>query len=157
MFEAYQAWQRELELQPVEFLGRRFTGLMRAARAALASYVGAGADDVVYVPNATTGVNIVARSLAPGLAVGDEVLTIDHEYGACDRAWRAALAGTGAHYRRVAIDLPVTTHAAVAERIWSAVTPRTRVLYLSHITSPTALTLPIAPLVEHARARGSRR
>lgn len=153
VFEAYQAWQRELELQPVEFLGRRFAGLMRDARAALAAHVGAGADDVVYVPNATTGVNIVARSLAPALEVGDEVLTIDHEYGACDRAWRAALAGTGAHYRRVAIDLPVSSHPDVAERIWSAVTPRTRVLYLSHITSPTALTLPIAPLIERARAR----
>ncbi len=154
VFEAYQAWQRELELQPVEFLGRRFAGLMRDARAGLAAYLGAGADDVVYVPNATTGVNIVARSLAPGLGAGDEVLTIDHEYGACDRAWRAALAGTGAVYRRLAVGLPVSSHAELAERIWAAVSPRTRVLYLSHITSPTALTLPVEALVARARARG---
>ncbi|MFZ2520835.1 MAG: aminotransferase class V-fold PLP-dependent enzyme, partial [Anaerolineae bacterium] len=86
VFAAYQAWQRQLEAQPVEFLGRRFNGLMAQARARLAAYVGAGADDLVFVPNATTGINIVARSLA--LAPGDEVLATDHEYGAMDRTWR---------------------------------------------------------------------
>jgi isopenicillin-N epimerase len=86
VFEIYQHWQRELELQPVEFLGRRFTELMRCARQSLATYVGADPDDLVFVPNATTGLNIVARSLP--LQPGDEVLATEHEYGATDRMWR---------------------------------------------------------------------
>ena len=77
VFEKYQWWQRELERQPVEFLSnqRRFTGLMRAARTALTGSVHCGADDLVYVPNATTAMNIVARSLH--LQPGDEILASD--------------------------------------------------------------------------------
>lgn len=80
VFEVYQRWQRELERQPVEFLGRRFAGLMAEARAVLAGYVGADPEDLVYVPNATTALNVVARSLP--LEAGDEVLSTDQEYGA---------------------------------------------------------------------------
>ena len=86
VFEKYQWWQRELERQPVEFLSRRFNDLLRDARAAIAEYIHTDADNVVYVPNATTGLNIVARSLR--LNPGDEILTTDHEYGALDRTWR---------------------------------------------------------------------
>src|SRR6476659_2777752 len=86
VFETYQGWQRKLEEQPVEFLGRQINQLLAAARAPLAAYLGTHADNLVYVPNATYGVNIVARSLE--LAPGDEVLATNHEYGACDRAWR---------------------------------------------------------------------
>jgi hypothetical protein len=96
VFAAYQSWQLELERQPVEFLGRRFTGLMAQARAALAGFVGAEADDLVYVPNATTGLNVVARSLP--LRPGDEVLATDHEYGALDRTWRFICQKRGATY-----------------------------------------------------------
>src|SRR5581483_5767002 len=94
VFEAYQRWQLELERQPVEFLGRRFRELMRDARQALGAYVGAPPEDLVYIPNATTGANIVARSLA--LNPGDEVLTTDHEYGAVERAWRFSCEQRGA-------------------------------------------------------------
>src|SRR5947209_16587345 len=76
VFEAYQRWQLELERQPVEFLHYRFRDLMRQARESLAAFLGTAADDVVYVTNATTGVNMVARSLT--LQPGDEVLTTDH-------------------------------------------------------------------------------
>src|SRR3972149_6078640 len=93
VFEAYQAWQLELERQPVEFMGRRFNDLMLAAREALGAYLGAAADDVVYVPSATTGLNIVAHSLP--LEPGDEVLATDHEYGALDRTWRFICATPG--------------------------------------------------------------
>lgn len=152
VFDVYQAWQRELERQPVEFLGRRSVDLLRAARERLAAYVGAGADDLVFVPNATTGVNIVARSL--DLGPGDEVLGTDHEYGACDRTWRFVCEKRGAAYRQVPIDAPVTTHDAFVEAVWSAVGPRTRVLFLSHITSPTGLIFPVAELIRRARAAG---
>jgi hypothetical protein len=86
VFEVYQAWQRELERQTVEFLGRRAPALMAEARQSLADHVGARADEVVYFPNPTTAANMVARSL--DLQPGDEVLSTDHEYGAMDRTWR---------------------------------------------------------------------
>ncbi|RPI78400.1 MAG: aminotransferase class V-fold PLP-dependent enzyme, partial [Chloroflexi bacterium] len=86
VFEIYQNWQRELERQPVEFLGRRFDGLMAEARNSLASFLGAKPDEIVYFPNPTTAINMVARNLS--LGPGDEILTSDHEYGAMDRTWR---------------------------------------------------------------------
>ena len=150
VFEEYQRWQLELERQPVEFIARRFRGLMRSAREVLGGYVGADADDLVFVTNATTAVNIVARSLT--LGPGDEVLLTDHEYGAVDRTWRFVCADRGATLVRAAIPVPVTSAAEVVERVWSAVTTRTRVLCISHITSPTALILPIEELVSRARA-----
>ncbi len=152
VFERYQAWQRELEMQPVEFLGRRFRDLMQEARAALAAYVHVAANDLVFVPNATTGINIVAHALE--LHPGDEVLGTDHEYGALARAWRFVCQARGAAYVTRPIPLPVTDPAAVVETVWAGVTPRTRVLFLSHITSPTALTLPVQALCQRARAHG---
>ncbi len=152
VFEVYQEWQRELERQPVEFLGRRRTDLMQSARAVLAAYVGASADDLVYVPNATTGLNIVARSLP--LQPGDEVLASDHEYGALDRTWRFVCARRGARYINQPLPLPVESQEQVVEALWAGVTERTRVLFLSHITSPTALIFPVAELVRRAREAG---
>ncbi len=152
VFENYQWWQRELERQPVEFLGRRFDSLMRDARAALATYVHAGVDDLVYVPNATTGLNIVARSLP--LNPGDEILTTDHEYGALDRTWRFICHKTKAIYKQQSIPVPVTTADDFIEQFWSGVTPRTRIIFLSHITSPTALIFPIQEICRRARDAG---
>ncbi len=152
VFEKYQQWQRELELQPVEFLGVRLTDLMHAARASLAAYVHTAPDNLVFVSNATTGCNIVARGLA--LQAGDEILTTDHEYGAMDRMWRFLSKKTGAVYKRQPVPLPVTTHADFVETVWAGVTPRTRVLFLSHITSPTAPTFPVKELCQRARAAG---
>lgn len=152
VFEEYQRWQLELERQPVEFLGRRFVALMRDARKALAAYVGADANDLVYVPNATTGLNAVARALP--LVPGDEVLATDHEYGALDRTWRFICARRGAAYIHQPLPLPVESADSVVEAIWSGVSERTRVLFLSHITSPTALILPVAELVRRAREAG---
>lgn len=152
VFEKYQWWQRELERQPVDFLGVRFNTLMCEARTGLAEYVHTNPDDLFYVPNATTGLNIVARSLR--LNPGDEVLTTDHEYGALDRMWRFLCRKSGAVYRQQPVPVPVTTGDDLVERVWAGVTPRTRVLFLSHITSPTALILPVPELCERARAAG---
>jgi isopenicillin-N epimerase len=152
VFERYQWWQRELESQPVEFLGRRAPELMRQARQALGAYVNADANDLVYITNITVGVNIVARSLE--LGPGDEVLGTDHEYGACDRVWRFISRKTGATYRQARIGTPVTTHEAMLDQLFAEVTPSTRVLFISHITSPTALTFPVAEACRRARALG---
>lgn len=152
VFEAYQHYQLELERHPGAFLGRCSSELLPEARRSLAAYVGADSDDVVYVTNATTGINIVARSLA--LEAGDEVLTSDHEYGAMDRTWQFVCAKRGARYVRQPLPLPVASAEQAVEAIWSGVTARTRVLFLSHITSPTALILPMAELIRRARAAG---
>jgi len=152
VFDVYQSWQLELERQPVEFLGRRFKDLMGKARQSLAAFVGANPDDLIFVPNATTGLNIVARSLA--LQAGDEVLATNHEYGALDRTWQFICAKRGAHYIRQPVPLPIESAKLVAEAIWSGVTPRTRVLFMSHITSSTAIIFPVAELVRCAREKG---
>ncbi|HET7769749.1 MAG TPA: aminotransferase class V-fold PLP-dependent enzyme [Chloroflexota bacterium] len=151
VFEAYQRWQLELERQPVAFFQSR-TRLLPEARASLAAYAGCDRDDLVFIPNATTGVSAVARSLP--LAEGQEVLATDHEYGACDRAWQLACRRSGARYVKVAVPLPVTSTDEVVDAIWRGVTARTRVLFLSHITSPTALIFPVRELVRRAREAG---
>jgi len=150
----YQALQLELESNPVAFLAedREFPGRMRAARAALARFLGAARDDLVLVPNATSGLNVVARSV--GLERGDEVVLTDHGYGAIDRAWTWACERAGARVVRAHIALPVESADQVVEDVWSRVTDRTRVLCIDHVTSPTALILPVAELVRRARRAG---
>lgn len=152
VFEEYQRWQLRLERQPVLFLGRELDDLLHAARAALGEYLHAHADDLVYIPNATHGVNIIARSMK--LIPGDEILTSDHEYGACDNAWGFVCEKTGAKYIHQPIPLPVYSEDEIVERFWRGVTPKTRVVYLSHITSPTALRLPVERICQLARRAG---
>jgi isopenicillin-N epimerase len=152
VFAAYQRWQRELERQPVEFLGRRAEGLLDEARAAMAAYVGCARDDLVFVPNATTGVNVVARSLP--LEPGDEVVGTDLEYGACERAWEWFCAKRGARYEKAHVPLPLTSPDEVVEAMFAAVTPRTRAIFMSHVTSGTALRLPVEDVARRAREMG---
>jgi isopenicillin-N epimerase len=151
VLEAQFAWQRAMEANPVAFLARRSAELLARSRAALAAALGADPAHLVFLPNATTAVNTVARSL--DLREGDEVLATDHEYGACDHAWAFALRGTGARIVRTAIPLPFQA-GTFEDRVWSRVTARTRFLFLSHVTSTTALRLPLAGLCARARERG---
>ena len=141
VFEVYQHWQRELEREPVEFIVRRLPDLLAESRAALGAFVGAAADDLTFVPNAGTGINMAARAV--DLAPGDEVLATDLEYGALNFTWEWVCERTGARYVRVPWD-----------ELLDHVTERTRVLYLSHITSETALELPVAGLVARGRELG---
>jgi isopenicillin-N epimerase len=152
VFETYQAWQRRLERQPVLFLGRELPELERQARRRLAAELNAEPDDLVYIPNATYGVNIVARSLA--LSPGDEIVTTDHEYGACNYTWEFICRKTGARYLRTLIPLPLPDDDEIVERLWQNVTARTRLIYLSHITSPTAARFPVEAICARARREG---
>lgn len=152
VFECYQAWQLELERQPLLFLARRIEALLAEARSALGAYVGADPDDVVFVPNATTGVNLAAW--ASRLKAGDEVLSTDLEYGALDLTWEHVCGDFGAQYVRMPIRLPVTSQDEIVEAVWGGVGPRTRVLFISHHTSSTALTLPVTELCSRAREAG---
>lgn len=151
VLESYQGWQRELERNPVELLGRRSADLLAQSRTALGRCVGADPEDLVFVTNATCGVNTVARSIP--LLAGDEILTTDHEYGACDNTWDFVCRHTGARYVPVEIPLPFRAEE-FTERVWAGVTSRTRVIYLSHITSTTALIFPLAELCRRAREAG---
>ena len=152
VFDDYQAWQRELERQPVEFLDRRFRERMALSRATLAEYLDVEPDNLVYITNATVGVNTVARSL--NLRPGDEVLATDHEYGACDRTWRFLSKKQGFSYLNQAISLPIASSEDFVEQLWRGVTARTKLIFLSHITSPTAIIFPVADVCRRAREQG---
>jgi isopenicillin-N epimerase len=152
VFERYQARQLELEREPVDFIARTLPGLLEEARETLAAYLGAEAGDVAFVQNASTGVNIAARSL--DLRPGDEILTTDLEYGACDLTWDRICTDTGARVVRAEITLPVERGDDVVDAIFARRTERTRVVFLSHLTSATALRLPAEEVVARARAEG---
>ena len=152
VFEEYQRLQLQMERNPVEWLGRRADELMAGARARLGDLVGAAPDDIVFFPNPTTAINMVAHNLR--LRPGQQVVTTDHEYGAMDRTWRKYCEQAGADYVRVPIPLPVTTAADFVDRVWAAVTSSTRVLFLSHLTSATGLVFPVEELCHRARSAG---
>ncbi|WDQ99163.1 aminotransferase class V-fold PLP-dependent enzyme [Devosia sp. J2-20] len=152
VFETYQRWQRELEAQPVEFLGRELTETMRVPRIALAAELGTTQENIVGLTNATLGLNIVAQSL--DLKPGDHILTTDHEYSALEKTWAYVARRTGAEIVVVDIPLPLTSESQFTKAIIGGMTERTRVLFLSHITSPTALLFPIENAIAEARKRG---
>lgn len=152
VFEAYQEWQRKLEWQPVQFTSRDLPNYLQDARQKLGQYINAHHNDIVYIPNATYGVNVVARSLP--LREGDEVLTTDHEYGACNHTWQFLSQKKGFTYIQQPIPLPVTDNQTIIDQFWQGVTPRTKVIYISHITSATALCFPVAEICKRARKEG---
>ncbi|MBI5081955.1 MAG: aminotransferase class V-fold PLP-dependent enzyme [Chloroflexi bacterium] len=152
VFDEYQRWQRELERQPVEFLGRRAASLLAEARSKLAACVGADADEIIFFPNPTHAINMVAKSVS--LKTGDEILTTDHEYGAMDRTWHLLCKKVGAKYVHHPIPLPVTTQENFVEHFWSGVNERTKIIFISHITSPTALIFPVKEICRRAREAG---
>jgi len=147
-----RALAEELEREPFDFLVRRLPGRLAAARAALGAFVGAAADDLAFVANATSAVNAVLRSLA--LAPGDELLTTDHAYGACRKALDYVAARAGARVVVAALPFPVAGEEELVAPVLAAVTPKTRLAMLDHVTSPTALVLPVERLVGELRARG---
>lgn len=168
VFQTYQEWQRKLEFQPVKFLGREITHLMQSARTCLATYLGVQEDEVLYFPNPTTAINMVARNMIPAplenknkpqarfiLHPGDEILTSDHEYGAMDRTWNYICEVTGARYRKQSIQTPISDDATgFVDQFWQGVTSKTRVIFISHITSPTAMIFPVAEICRRARQAG---
>jgi isopenicillin-N epimerase len=148
--QARESWQRQLDEQPMDFFVRRMESELRGAREKLAAFVGTKADNLVLVDNATYAINVVARSFK--LAAGDEVLLTDHEYGAVKRIWQRACDEAGANLRIAKLPLPMESPAQVVDAIASALGPRTRLLVVSHITSPTAITLPVAEICAAAKA-----
>lgn len=147
-----QEWRMQIEARPIEMIDRRMKSLLPAARERVARFVGARAEHIGFVVNATEGVNAVLRSLRWNR--GDEVVVVDHVYNAMRQSLRRLAAETGIIVREVEIALPVRDAQAWFDAVVGAFNARTRLLLLDHITSPTALVLPAAQLVAAARARG---
>ncbi|MEO8883616.1 MAG: aminotransferase class V-fold PLP-dependent enzyme [Devosia sp.] len=154
VFEDYQRWQLKLERQPVEFLSsqRELGNNLRAVREAMAAEFGTSPENIAAVTNATSGLNIVAQSIP--LSEGDEILTTDHEYSALEKTWAFVCRRTGARIVEVEVPLPLTSAEQFYDAIVAGMTERTKVLFLSHITSPTALLFPIEGVIAEARKRG---
>jgi isopenicillin-N epimerase len=145
-------WISDLDSQPMDFFVRQLEPAWRAARDQLAQFIGASADSLIFVENATAGMNIVADSFQ--LHPGDEVLLTDHEYGAVVRIWQRACERVGANVTTARLPLPFTTTEETVDALFSQVTHGTRLIVVSHITSPTAVILPVAEICRRARERG---
>ena len=150
VLERQRSLQLEMEREPVDFLSRELPGRLQSARSALARFVGAETADLVFVPNATTAVNAVLRSLE--FAPGDEVLATSHTYAACRNALDHVASRTGARVVTAPLPFPVRSDDELIAAVMACVSPRTRLALLDHVTSPTALVLPIARLVRELRA-----
>jgi len=152
VLDAQQALRAEMEAQAVDFLWRRLEGRLDTARAILADFVDARPDDMAWVRNATLGVNTVLQGL--DLAPGDELVTTDHEYNACANALRFVADRAGARVVVAAVPFPSAGPEEVVAAVLGAVTARTRLVLLDHVTSPTALVQPVAAIAAACRDRG---
>ena len=152
VFENYQKWQVELEREPVQFIAFNGPENLKKSRESLAIYVGCDADDLVYVTNPSYAVNIVAKSFK--LNEGDEVLSTNFEYGALDRTWKFYCRKANAKYVRQPITLPLTSKEKFIEDFFKGLTSKTKAVFISHITSTTALIFPVKEIVAIAKEKG---
>jgi len=152
VFEDYQQWQLLLEREAVQFIAFDSAGRLKASREALAAYINCDADDLVYVVNPSYAINIVAKNL--DLKAGDEILSTDLEYGALDRTWNYYCRKAGAKYVRQRIGIPVKSKEAIIEQFWKGYNEKTKAIFISQITSATALILPVKEICEMAKERG---
>lgn len=152
VLEAQAGLREQLEREPVRFFVREFEQLLDAARSQLAKFVGADPAELAFVPNATTGVNAVLRSLK--FESGDELLTTDHEYNACRNALDFIADRTGARVVVAKIPFPIDSPEQVVEAVVERVSAKTRLALLDHVTSQTGLIFPIQQLVSQLAERG---
>lgn len=152
VFEDYQKWQLALERDTVDFYVRQSPELLQQSREALGKFIGCNADDVVYVMNPSYAMNIIAKSFP--LEKGDEILATDLEYGAMDRTWNYYCKRSGAEYVQQKITLPVSSKEEIVEEFFKGLTPKTKAIFISHITSSTALILPTKEICARAKELG---
>jgi len=152
VFEKYQQFQLELEQEPVQFITVNGLKYLETAREALADYVHCHKDDLVYVTNPSYAVNAVAKSF--NLQPGDEILTTDLEYGACDKTWEYYCKKAGARYVKQHITLPVQSKEQFVAEFFKGLSPKTKLVFLSHITSSTGLRLPAEEICALAKEKG---
>ena len=148
----YRKWQDMLESEPVQFMTVQGPKYLEESRRALGKYIGCHHDDLVYVMNPSYAINIIARSLK--LNPGEEILTTDLEYGAMDKTWNYHSKQNGYVYRRQNISLPLKSKEAFLHEFWKGYNEKTRVVFISQITSSTALIFPVKEICERAKELG---
>jgi isopenicillin-N epimerase len=152
VFDYYQQWQKVLEAEPVQFIAFDGYEYLSTSRAALAKFIHVDdKDDLVYVTNPSFAINIIAKAFP--LEEGDEILATDIEYGACDRTWDYYCGQKKAVYKRQKISLPITTKEQFIADFFAGLTSKTKAIFISHITSATALTFPVKEICEIAKSK----
>lgn len=151
VLEQQRAWQDELEAQPLRFFLRRYLPALNEARAQLADFLGARHEDLVFVTNATEGVNVVLQSVP--LEAGDEILILDHAYGACRNAALRVAKLRGARVVEAHIPFPIASPEIAVQAVRDAITPRTRLAMIDHITSSTGLVMPLEAILDELHQR----
>ena len=149
---AQQELRARMEREPVRFMQRELEPLLDAAREQLAFFLQADPQHLAFVANATAGVNAVVRSL--DFQPGDEILTTDHDYNACRNVLLDVARRTGARVVVARVPFPVADEPQMIDAILAATSARTRLAFIDHITSPTALVFPIVKIVRELEARG---
>jgi isopenicillin-N epimerase len=152
IFEDYQKWQLKLEREPVQFIAVNGPSYLENARKALGSYIHCAADDLVFVTNPSYAVNLIAKSL--NLQAGDEILSTNLEYGACDKTWNYYCEKSGAKYVRQPIRFPLSTKENFISNFFEGLSDKTKLIFISHITSTTALKFPVKEICEIAKQKG---
>ncbi len=152
IFEDYLKWQRQLEFNPTVFMTDTGREQLKVARNELAKYVNCAESDLVLMPNPTTAMNTFVRSFP--LAAGDEILSTNHEYGAIAETWKYYCKKQGAHFIEQKIPTPFRTKEEVIAAFFEGLTPKTKAIFVSHITSSTALIFPVKEICEQAKAKG---
>lgn len=152
IFEDYQKWQLALERDSVQFFVHDGSIQLQKSKAALAEYVNCDPDDMVMTMNPSYSINIIAKSL--NLNPGDEVLATNHEYGALDSTWNYYCKKSQAKYVRQEIPIPLTSKEEFIEEFWKGYTKNTKAIFISHITSTTAIIFPVKEICERAKELG---
>ena len=149
IFNSLIKWQKKLEREPVKHLAFDVYDYLEESRAALGAYINCDKEDLAFFPNPSTALNTVLRSLK--LEKGDEILTTDHEYGAMDRAWSFLSKKKGIRYIKQKVNLPIKSKEAFINDFIKGVSEKTKVIFLSQITSSTALVFPVQEICDFAR------
>lgn len=152
IFDDYQKWQLEIEREPVQFMTVNGTRYLESSRRALGGYINCNENDVVFITNPSYGINIIAKGLK--LQAGDEVLSTNLEYGALDRTWKYYCEKAGAKYVRQEISLPLVSKQQFIDDFFKGLTAKTKVIFISHITSATALIFPVKEICDVAKSKG---
>lgn len=152
VFADSQNWQRKLEKQPIQFMTEILYDGLKKSRESLSKFVGCHDDEIIFFSNPTTAVTNVIHNL--DLKSGDEILMTNHEYGALVRAWKEWGNSKGVIIKQQEISFPLDSKLDFIDSFWAGVTEKTKVIFISHITSSTALIFPIKEIIERAKIKG---
>jgi len=151
IFDTLVSFQKKLEFEPVNFLDNHLYKYLKESRSALSNYINCDRDDIAFFPNPSTALNTLIRSL--DLDRGDQILTTNHEYGALDRTWNFISKKRGCEYVKLDIEIPFTDKQKFIDSFKNAINSKTKVIFLSHITSATALIFPVKEIIDLAKQK----